>query len=447
MNKLSHLRCFGYGITDFGLNLFYTYLNFFLLLYYTDVLLIPPAVAGLIFAVGVVWDGLTDPPMGIIASRTRTRFGSYRPYLLFGAPLLAGSFILMFAAPLLFPGALVASCLIAHLLFRACYTLVAIPHAALSANMTRDSGERSVLAGYRMVLAPLGGLVTAIATWDLAHYLGQSDLKIGFFWVSVIYSVAGTMLFWLTFLSTKERRHETQKIPVGIGQIWRFVTSNEALLILLAAIVLNSIGQAIFSAALAHYIVYVSSAPIEVPIALVTILASVTLGVPVWTYVARYISKRLCWVLGAMLAIIAQIMVYTLNVESAGVLVALLVTIGFGTSSYIVMMWAMLPDTIEFGEWKSGLRDEGVVFGVNQFSIKSANGIGIALLGFVLGIGGFVAGTEQSSNTQFVLNTTALLVPAICSAGAVLIIWFYPIDRKTHQKLVEELGATSETAH
>lgn len=178
----------GFGVADFGFNLYYTGLSLFLLYYYTDVLEIRPAVAGLIFAIPLVWDAVTDPLMGAIAGRVRSNMGRYRPFILFGTIPLALAFVMMFAAPLIFTGAVVLSAAIAHIVFRTAYTVVSIPYSALMASLTRKSEERSQLAGVRMIFATLGGLFTVFATLPLASAIGGENLAAGFLWVAVIYA-------------------------------------------------------------------------------------------------------------------------------------------------------------------------------------------------------------------------------------------------------------------
>ena len=136
----------GYGAGDFGFNLYFTGLNLYLLYYYTDVLGIDPAVAGIIFMIPVIWDGISDPLMGWIATRTRTRFGKFRPYVLFGAPFVGLSFVGMFAAPVWFPEHVVAASLITHIVFRTMYTFVSVPYSSLAAALTFDSDERGTMA-------------------------------------------------------------------------------------------------------------------------------------------------------------------------------------------------------------------------------------------------------------------------------------------------------------
>ena len=131
----------GYGIGDLAFNLYFTTANLFLLLYYTDVLGLSPTVGGLVFAVALIWDAVLDPVMGYIASRTRSRLGRYRPYLLFGAIPLAISWTLIFLPTGLKQGALIAVALAAHMLFRTCYTIVSMPYLSLSAAMTRGQSR------------------------------------------------------------------------------------------------------------------------------------------------------------------------------------------------------------------------------------------------------------------------------------------------------------------
>lgn len=127
LKPVSRQTIAGYGFGDFGFNLYATGLNLYLLYYYTDVLGIAPAVAGLIFMIPVIWDGISDPLMGWIATRTSSQLGKFRPYILFGAPFVGLSFVGMFAAPVWFPDQVVAASLISHLLFRTLYTVASVP--------------------------------------------------------------------------------------------------------------------------------------------------------------------------------------------------------------------------------------------------------------------------------------------------------------------------------
>ena len=437
--RLSVATRTGFGVGDFGFNLYYTGLNLFLLYYYTDVLEIRPAVAGLIFALPLIWDAITDPLMGLISSRTRTRFGSYRPYILFGTPALALSFVLMFAAPLMFPGAVIAAAAASHVLFRTCYTVVSIPYTALSANMTRDSGERGALAGVRMIFATLGGLFTVFLTLPLALQLGSGDLKLGFFWVAVIYATIASTIFLVTFISTEERSDLEKPTEVSLGDMGRLIARNRALLVLIAAIVIGATGSAIFGKALIYYVKYVAGLDLSITGALVALTASVSLSVPIWMYLSRFISKRTAWLTGATLSLSMQATLFFFPPDTAGLFMALLVTMGLGNGAFVVTFWSMLPDTVEYGEWRSGVRDEGLVFGLNQLALKAASGLGIGVLGFALEAVGYVANAVQSDATSSGLRVISILIPFCFGLASASLIAFYPIDKGLHSRLVRAI--------
>ena len=168
--KVSRMTIVGYGSGDFGFNLYFAGLNLYLLYYYTDVLNIDPALAGLIIMLPVIWDGVSDPLMGWIVTRTRSRFGKFRPFILFGAPLMGFSFVGMFAAPIWFPDQVIIACLVTHTLFRSAYTVASVPNSSLAAALTHNSQERGTMAGFRMMAAMFGGIVTAATMLELASY-------------------------------------------------------------------------------------------------------------------------------------------------------------------------------------------------------------------------------------------------------------------------------------
>jgi glycoside/pentoside/hexuronide:cation symporter, GPH family len=429
----------GFGVADFGFNLYYTGLNLFLLYYYTDVLGIRPAVAGLIFAIPLFWDAVTDPVMGMIASRTRSRFGSYRPYILFGAVPLALSFVLMFAAPLLFPSAVVAVSAAAHILFRTCYTVVSVPYSAMSAKITQDSGERGALAGVRILFAATGGLFTVFVMLPFAARFGGGDMKVGFFYVSVVFAVIATALFMTTFKATRERVELTSGFRSAPADLWRYLYRNRALLLLISAIVLGGMGGAIFGKALVYYVLYVAGLDISVTLALITLTASVTLGVPIWMAASRWLSKRMVWLLGAGLGMTAQLVLFAAPPATVGPFLVLLVMLGIGNAAFAVTFWSMLPDTVEYGQFRSGVRDEGLVFGLNQLALKAATGLGIGLLGFLLEAIGYVANEAQAPDTVQGLRLLSTLVPFACSFCAAALIAFYPVDKPLHARLVRAI--------
>ena len=434
-------RIVAYGFGDFGFNLFYTGLNLYLLFYYTDVLGIAPVTAGLIFMAPVVWDAVTDPVMGAIATRTHSRWGRYRPWILFGAPLMCLSFVGMFAAPLLFPGAVVVAALVSHLVFRTAYTVVSIPYGALSAAMTRDGGERSKLAGARMVCAIGGGVLTAFATLQLATTFGAGDLARGFVTVTALYSGLAFAIMLLLFATTREDVVPGPRAaPLTTSETWFFLKRNSAFWLLFAAVFCGAFGSSIASKALVYYLTYVAGDARLVPMLLTLSLLATGLAVPLWAAAAQRFSKRDLWVVGALAAAACQGALLTLRPTDFATLAAFIAAAGVANAAFITMFWAMLPDTVEFGQWRSGVRDEGVVFGLNQLALKAASGFGVGLLGVLLGAIGYVANAAQTPDTSTGLAWLSFGVPLVGALASAAFIAASPLTRARHDTLVKWLN-------
>ncbi len=423
---------------DFGFNLFYTGLNLYLLYYYTDILGIGPATAGLIFMLPVIWDAITDPIMGWIASRTKTRWGKYRPYVLFGGPIMALTFVLMFAAPVLFPGYLVMASAISHILFRTAYTIVSIPYSAMSATLTQNGDERSKIAGARMLFAVLGGLFTAAATLWLARYIGGEDLAIGFVWVAILFAILATAIMTGVFFATWEKKpvKAEQVTPLNMSDTVFFLKENAAFWILFLAVFFGAFGSSIGGKALVYYITYYAQAPDAVSLILTASLLSTGIAVPFWSMAAQRFSKRDIWIGAAIGAAICQAVLLYAAPTSVSFLLTMLCVVGIFNAALITMFWAMLPDTVEYGEWRSGIRDEGILFGINQFALKAASGLGVGLLGLLLEVINYEAGQLQSSWTLEGLRYVTFGAPLCAGLVAAVIIGQSPMTRRRHAQLV-----------
>lgn len=426
-----------YGVGDAALNIFFTGLNLYLLFYYTDVLGIAPATAGFMIMGPLFWDAVTDPAMSWIASRTQTKYGRYRPYLLIGAPLMSISFVLMFLAPIMFPGAVILASVLAHLLFRTMYTVVSIPYAAMMAAITSDSQERSSLASARMFAAVMGGFTAAILTEKLAGSLGGGDLKMGFFKVSLIYAVIATVIITFTFLTSKERvALPKSSKAITATDTFEFIKRNRAFWILFGAIFLGSAGMTISSKTLIYYVKYYVGDPDSVSLVLFLGLLSVAVSIPVWTIVSRYLSKRQVWLTSGSISLVALTTMLIVAPDTLLTLTLIHIVNSFALGGFVITFWAMLPDTVEYGQWRSGVRDEAVVFGVNQFCLKAASGIGVGLLGILLGAIGYIANQTQTEQTLEGIKYLAFMTPLLTTFGAMIFIWFYPIDKPFHKRLL-----------
>ena len=438
--RVSWITTVGYGSGDFGFNLYFAGLNLYLLYYYTDILNIDPAVAGLIIMLPVIWDGISDPLMGWIVTRTRSRFGKFRPYILFGAPFMGLSFVGMFAAPIWFPDHVVIACLVTHTIFRTAYTVASVPYSSLAAALTHDSQERGTMAGIRMIAAMIGGIVTAATMLELARYFGNGDMRQGFVQVAIVYGLLSSAIMVIIFLTTSQEVSLVSSKTVTSRQTLSFLRHNRAFWILCGASLVGVIGSAIGGKSIVYYINYYAGHPESVSDVMSIGILGAGIGIPIWTVVARHLSKRWVWVIGASGASLLNLTLFLFDVKDVSTLSALAFCNGLIGGAVAVMFWSMLPDTVEYGQWRSGVRDDGIAFGLSQLISKAGSGLGVGMIGLLLGAIGYTAGIEQSAATLQGIRASAFLIPAAASALSVLVILFYPLDAQLHARIVRGLA-------
>ena len=443
VKKLSWVTTVGYGSGDFGFNLYFAGLNLYLLYYYTDVLNIDPAIAGLIIMLPVIWDGVSDPLMGWIVTRTRSRFGKFRPYILFGAPFMGLSFVGMFAAPIWFPDHVIIACLVTHMIFRTAYTIASVPYSSLAAALTHDSQERGTMAGIRLMAAMIGGIVTAGTMLELARYFGNGDMRQGFVQVAAVYGLLSTIMMVIIFLTTSDEVTLKSSKSVTNRQTLAFLRHNRAFWILCTASLIGVIGSAMGGKSIVYYIDYYAGHPESVSNILSIGILGAGIGIPIWTLVARHLSKRWVWVIGASGATLLNLALFFLDLKAVATLSVLAFCNGIMGGAVAVMFWSMLPDTVEFGQWRSGVRDDGIVFGLSQLISKAGSGLGVGLIGLLLSAIGYTAGTDQSAETLQGIRASAFLIPAAASAFSALVIVFYPLDALRHSRIVRVLQRRS----
>ncbi len=444
LQKLGLARIISYGAGDFAFNLSFTFCSLFLLYFYTDVLELNARTAGLIIMAALIWEGMTDPLIGILANRTRSRWGRYRPYLLFGSVPLALSFLAMFVPVGLSGGALVAYCFATHLIYRTVFTFVNIPYIALSAQMTQDSDDRGKLAAARMLFAIFCGLMLASLSLPMAEALGGG--RAGFFLLSVAYSVIATGVLLLCFANTHEAVTGDAEEHPSLAEMLTTLRANRAFLLLFAATLLGATAYTMSGKALVYYLKYWSGSEAMVTAGLVTSLGSAALAMVPWMLIARRTSKRAVWLAGVGINVAAYATILALAPKDGAILWIVLIAIGIGNSAFVLTFWSMLPDTVEYGEWKTGTRAEGAIFGLIAFSQKVALGIGTGLIGVLLDEIGYVANREQSPETLRGIVTLYGAGPLLLFGASLVVIWFYPLGGRTHRRIVRAIGHRRERA-
>lgn len=436
----------GWASGDFGFNIFWQTLNLLMLPFYTDVMGLGAALAGTVFLIASLWDGFADTVIGAIADRTRSRWGSYRPYLIFASPVLVLSFMVAFLTPDWDQGGLFLYALLSQIFLRTAYSVVSIPYSSLSARISQDADERSSMAGWRMFFAFSGGAVVTFLMPRLVEMLGDEGDSMTYVFAAGLVGLVSLPFFWITFATTREPEQLVNANPRGFSlanstedfrSSMKMVAQNGPLLRIFACIIVSSLAFTMTNKCLVYYVTYyldrkdlVSSI---VPFALVINL----LFAPIWAWVAQQSSKRTTWLLANALSAVAYTAFFLNSSRDPMIAAALIAAISAGNIAYQVLFWAMLPDTVEYNAWKTGHRHDAKVFGFASFAKQLALGLNGALLGLLLVWIGYVPNVVQSEATLWGLKAVMALIPLMGVGLSAMLIWGYPLDQKTHRALME----------
>jgi GPH family glycoside/pentoside/hexuronide:cation symporter len=441
-HKLSLARKVGFTVGDYACNLYWQSVSIFLLFFYTDAVGLSAGIAGLIYMIASVVDALCDPVMGAIADRTRTRRGRYRPYILYGCIPLGLCFVLLYFRPPL-AGILLAAWMMAtHIIFRLAYTALSIPYTSLNARLTDNSDERSTMAGLRMAFGVLAALTIAFFTTPLVTALGHGSVASGFTWAAAVFALLATAIFPLVYLCTREPPEaETDPAGMDLAASWRAVARNRAFWVLvLAACVAFACTTALGKSVL-YYFKYYLRDEAAARYALTAMAAIGLVAIPGWVLATKVIGKRNAWFAAvgwglAMLALFAFV-----DIRNPVLMTAWYMATNVGGLGASLTFWSMLPDTVEYGEWRGGARTESFVFGLGQFFLKAALGIGAGLFGWLLDLAGYVPNAAQTPATLAGLKLIMVALPATGLAGAGLAMILYPLRKGDHESIVDQLAA------
>lgn len=434
---------FSYGCGDFGCNIIYTAMSAFLMLYYTDYAGVNALAVGTIMMFSRIFDGVSDIIMGVIVDRTRSRYGKARPWLLRMCIPFAVSGVLLFSVPSSWASTpkLVYVFITYNLVSTVIYTAINVPYSALNALMTQDPYERSVLSIFRNLLATAGTLTINLCTLPLVEYFGDNVSA----WTKTfcILGALAVAAFLINFFGTKERvkpagkengKEENVPFLVGIkallkNKYWIMMTGMLALFFLMYSV--NGGATVYYAKDILGDRNLVGT--INGIFNIVQIVGMFFIAM----LVKRY-GKRNVFVLGLILDIIGM-MILNFSGGVMGLIIVSSIIRGIGNACGGATMWAMVSDTIDYGEWKTGVRTEGLVNSACSFGYKIGNGIGSALLGLILEMGGYIG--EASVQTASALSSIRLCfvwIPIGVYFAGLLIMRFYHLD-KEFAGIIEDL--------
>ncbi|MEE4108981.1 MAG: MFS transporter, partial [Halieaceae bacterium] len=451
--QLSLKEKIGYGLGDTASNFFFQVFNLFLMYYYTDIFGLAPAAVGAMFLITKAIDAVSDPIMGLIADRTTSRWGKYRPYLLFGAIPYGLCGYLMFAGPELSDTGKLIYAYATYTAMMLAYTVVNVPYSALLGVISPSSLERTKVACYRFICAFLAGWLIATFVGPLKNLLGGGDEALGFRLTMIIFALASIALFWFTFATTRER---VVAVPVStdVRADLRALMSNGPWLVLFLSAIVTLMNIAVRNGSLLYYFKYYvgdDGTPIflifdKTSVFLSLGLVSMIGGIVLTKTLAEHFEKRALMIMLTLLNA-ASMAAFFFIPPDAYVLMVVVNCIGsFLIGPTPALVWSMYADCADYGEWKSGRRITALVFSTVQFAQKMGLAVGAGVLGMVLSSFGFVANQVQSETSLMGIRLMFSIMPAALAVLGALFIFAYRIDSSLLRRMEDELADVHDSA-
>ncbi|MBD1388921.1 MFS transporter [Neiella sp. HB171785] len=437
-SHLSWREKLGYAAGDGGFNFFWKNIEVYLLFFYTDVFGLPAAAAGTMFLVTRIIDAFTDPAMGYMADRTETRWGKFRPYLLWGALPLAAAAVLTYTTPDLDSTGKLLWAYATYITMMVAYTLVNIPYSAMLGVLTANPQERTTLTSLRFVAAFSGGVIVTWGTPKLVEILGAGNAQLGWQLTMAVYAAIACMLFFITFISTKERVTCPPQ-DSNFAQDGKDLLSNGPWLVLFWLGLVVIITISLRNAASAYYFKYFVERPDLMGNFLTACMIAYAIGAAATPLLTRYWDKRtlLIWLMTAV-GVLSGVM-YFLPANSIGLIFSFGVLISLALGPKSPLVWSMYADTADYSEWKNNRRATGLIFSSATFALKLGGAAAAAVIGWLLAAMGYQANSQQSAESTEAIVWLVTLIPGAFALLAAWVASRYSLNSQQLSRIQSEL--------
>jgi len=432
----SKLRLLLFAFGDFAFNLYWQSVMLFLLFYYTDALNLPIAVAATTYMIASVWDGIANFIAGLLVDRRHATL-RYGAILVAGAVPLGACFMLMYMPPLTSGGWAIASILATHLLFRTAYAAVNVPYLAMTARVSADGGDRAFVAGMRMLFGTAAAVAIALCTVPVGRWLIGSTASQAYFGAAVLFGAIGTAILVLVGATYREGTTIDRPLPASVRAVLVSLLKNRAFVTLSASMMAMIVAITVINKSVLYYFKYLLNDPEAGQLALASMGVVSGIAIPLWMVLGRILGLRALWFITAGFGIAALLLFAAIDVHRSGLMQLFLITLQVMIVGLNFVFWAMLPNTVEYGEQTTGLHVEGAVFGVAALLQRIAIGIATAILGWSFASAGYVPNVQQSADTLGGMRATIVVVPVIFLALSCLAMLSNPLGRQVTPAKVE----------
>lgn len=426
----------GYGLSDTASNLTFQMVNTFLLIFYVNVMGLDPIACGTLFLVARIWDAINDPIMGIVVDKTNTKWGKARPYFLWMAIPYGVIAVLMFTVPNLSEAGKLIWVYVTYIAFGMIYTAINIPVTAILPRLTDDNQERQEVTSVRMTFAMFGMLASSMIAPMMIQKIGGDNVAKGYQYTMIIFAVIAVTMFLIAFATVKENVKPVNEKPLPAREGMKALKGNLPWLISLLLNLFMWVGMIMKLQTTMFFLENNLGRP-DLAASLLPIGGLLTIPVimitPLFT---KRIGKRNTMILGNIITIIGYFIVI-INPTSIPMVYASAIVVALGSGFSGAIMFALMADTVEYGEWKSGVRAEGLLSAASSFGVKLGMGVGGALGSYVLAWTGYTAELAEAQNLPEAALSGIVFnyawAPLLAAAISIVLLLFYKLDKQYPQ--------------
>ncbi len=430
----------GYACGDVASNFYWRVFDVFLFIFYTDVFGLSAAAVGTMMLVTRLIDAFSDPLMGALADRTKTKFGKFRPYLLWGIIPIAAAGVLTFTVPDVSEGNKLLWAYGTYIFMMLAYTFINVPYGALLGVITSDTQQRTTLTSFRFIGAFSGGSLVAYFTPELVKYLGQGNEALGWQYTMAVYGIVAGALFVVTFLTTKERISPPANQKTPVLQDIKDLSQNKpwVVLFVLALIIMMTIS--LRGSTGTFYFKYYVERPDLIGSFAMAYMIALAIGAASTPLLTKFIDKkRLLMILMSVVAVLSAGF-YFVPADSILLMFVLQILIGLSLGPKSPLVFSMYADSADYSEWRTGRRATAMIFSAAAFAQKLGGALAGAMIGWLLASLGYVANQAQTGASEQGIVLLMTIIPAAFAVIAVPLIWFYPLSDEKLSSVQDELA-------
>jgi len=438
--KLSIKEKLGYACGDVASNFYWRVFDVFLFIFYTDVFGIPAAAVGTMMLVTRLVDAFSDPFMGALADRTQTKYGKFRPYLIWGIIPLAAAGVLTFTVPDLDESGKIVWAYATYIFMMLAYTFINVPYGALLGVVTGNTQERTTLTSFRFIGAFSGGSLVAFLTPELVAFLGSGNEKLGWQLTMALYGVIAAMLFAFSFYSTKERIAPPVNQKTPVLQDLKDLTKNKPWIVLFSLALIIMMTISLRGSTGTFYFKYFVGREDLIGSFSLAYMLSLAVGAASTPLLTKFFDKKTLLTLLMLVVAILSIGFYFVPKDQIELMFTLQILIGLALGPKSPLVFSMYADTADYSQWKTGRRATAMIFSAAAFAQKLGGAIAGAMIGWILASMGYVANQVQSGASEHGIILLMTLIPGIIAILAVITIRFYPLTDEQQKQIQHDLS-------